>query len=103
MGTKLPPSHANLFMTKFEEKYVYTYPPQPTLWKRFIDDICPIWSNGTEPLQEFINHLNKVHPTIKFTSVISSSQIPLLTYCYTSGIVNYTLDFIPRQLTDTCI
>ena len=30
-GTKLGPSYANLFMTKFEEKYVYTYPPQPKL------------------------------------------------------------------------
>ena len=39
MGTKLAPLYANLFMTKFEEKYVYTYPLQPKLWKRFIDDI----------------------------------------------------------------
>ena len=39
MGTTLAPSYANLFMTKFEEKYVYTYPPQKTLCKRFIDDI----------------------------------------------------------------
>ena len=39
MGTKLAPSYANLFMTKFEEEYVYTYPLQPKLWKRFIDDI----------------------------------------------------------------
>ena len=31
MGTKLAPSYANLFMTKFEEKYVYTYPLQPKL------------------------------------------------------------------------
>ena len=39
MGTKLAPSYANLFMTKFEENYVYTYQLQPKLWKRFIDDI----------------------------------------------------------------
>ena len=39
MGTKLAPSYANLFMAKFEGKYVYTYPLQPKLWKRFIDDI----------------------------------------------------------------
>ena len=39
MGTKLAPSYANLFMTKFEDKYAYTYPQQPLLWKRFIDDI----------------------------------------------------------------
>ena len=25
MGTKLTPSYANLFMTKFKDKYVYTY------------------------------------------------------------------------------
>ena len=31
MGTKWAPSYANLFMTKFEEKYVYTYPLQSTL------------------------------------------------------------------------
>ena len=29
MGTKLAPSHATLFLTKFEEKPVYTYPLQP--------------------------------------------------------------------------
>ena len=39
MGTILAPSYCNLFMTNFEEKYVYTYTLQPKLWKRFIDDI----------------------------------------------------------------
>ena len=43
MGTKLAPSYANLFVTKFEEKYVYTYPQQSTLWKRFTDDTFLIW------------------------------------------------------------
>ena len=67
MGKKLAPSQANLFMTKFEEKYVYTYPLQPILWKRFIDDIFCIWPHGRESLLKFMNHLNAVHPTIKFT------------------------------------
>ena len=75
MGTKLAPSYANLFMTKFEEKYVYTYPLQPKLWKRFIDDIFMIWPHGMDSLLEFINHLNIVHPTIKFTSDISDTNI----------------------------
>ena len=48
MGTKLAPSYAILFMAKFEEKYVYTYPQQPKLWKRFIDDIFPIWPHGVD-------------------------------------------------------
>ena len=50
MGTKLAPSYANLFMTKFEDKYVYTHPQQPLLWKRFIDDIFLIWPHGMNSL-----------------------------------------------------
>ena len=60
MENKLAPSYANLFMTKFEDKYVFTYPLQPQLWKRFI------------------GHLNTVHPTIKFTSDISETEISYL-------------------------
>ena len=75
MGTKLVPSYANLFMTRFEEKYVYTYPLQPKLWKRFIDDIFLIWPHGMDSILEFINHLNTVHSTIKFTSDISPTEI----------------------------
>ena len=57
MGTKLAPSYANLFTTKFEEKYVYTYPLQPKLWKKFKDDIFMIWLHGMDSLLEFIDHL----------------------------------------------
>ena len=78
MGTKLAPSYANLFMTKFEEKYVYTYPRQPKQWKRFIDDFFMIWPHGMDSLLEFIDHLNIVHPTIKFTSDISDTEISFM-------------------------
>ena len=78
MGTKLAPSYANLFMTKFEEKYVYTYALQPKLWKRFIDDIFLIWPHGIDSLLKFIEHLNTVHPTFKFSSDISYTEIPFL-------------------------
>ena len=78
MGTKLAPSYANLFMTKCEDKYVYTYPLQPQLWKRFIDDIFLIWPHGMNSLTKFIKHLNTVHPTIKFTSDISETKISFL-------------------------
>ena len=78
MGTKLAPSYANLFMTKFEQAHVYTYHLQPTMWKRFIDDIFLIWPHDMETLLEFIQHLNTVHPKIKFTSAISPSEIAFL-------------------------
>ena len=75
MGTKLAPSYANLFMRTFEEKYIYTYPIQPILWKRFIDDIFFIWPHGIESL---LNHLKTGHSTIKFTKEISPTEILFL-------------------------
>ena len=58
MGLKLASPYTNLFMTKFEEKYVQTYPLHPIIWKCFIDDIFLIWPRGVEPPHDFINHLN---------------------------------------------
>ena len=78
MGTKLAPSYGNLFMTTFEDKYVYTHPQQPQLWNRFIDDIFVAWPHGMDSLIKFIEHLNTVHPTIKFTSDISDTEILFL-------------------------
>ena len=78
MGTKLVPSYANLSMTKFEENNEYTYPLQPKLWKRLIDDIFMIWPHVMDSLLEFIDHLNIAHPTIKFTSDISQTEISFL-------------------------
>ena len=65
-------------MTKFEEKYVYTYPLPSKLWKRFIDDIFMIWPHGMDSLLKFIDNLNTVHPTIKFTSDISDTEMSFL-------------------------
>ena len=86
MGTKLAPSYTNLFMTKFEHNHVYTYHLQPTLWKRFIDDIFMIWPHGMDSLLEFIQHLNTVQQTIKFTSIISPTEISCL------DLIIYTRD-----------
>ena len=78
MGTRVAPTLANLFMGYFEEKFVYTRELQPTLWARFIDDIFIVWPHGRRELESFITHLNKVHPSIKFTSQISDERIPFL-------------------------
>ena len=37
-----------------------------------------IWPHGMDSLLEFIDHLNIVHPTIKFTSDISHTEISFL-------------------------
>ena len=78
MGTEVVPSFANIFMNWFEDKFVYTYTPKPTLWKRYIDDIFMIWPHGQDSLDSFISHLNSRHNTIKFTAETSISHVNFL-------------------------
>jgi len=78
MGTRVAPSFANLFMANFEKMLVYPYTPKPTIWLRYIDDIFLIWEHGQTQLDQFLEHLNGCHPTIKFTSDISTKEINFL-------------------------
>ena len=78
MGTRVAPTYANIFMSDFENTHVYTYPKQPLLWVRFIDDIFMVWEHGEEELTRFLQHLNTTHNTIKFTAEFSKSKINFL-------------------------
>ena len=44
----------------------------------YIDDIFMIWAEGLDNLNIFIDFLNNIHSTIKFTSSHSSTNIPAL-------------------------
>ena len=78
MGTALAPNYANLFMDRFETNVLANYPLQPLIWKRFIDDIFLIWTQGEDSLKDFVNYLNNLQPTIKFTSETSTESINFL-------------------------
>ena len=43
MGIIVAPSVANFVMGDFEEKFVYPYKHQASIWTRFLDDIFGIW------------------------------------------------------------
>ena len=65
--------------------------------KRFLDDIVMIWRGSTVDLHKFLNDINNIHPSIKFTmshttnanstcDCPSASSIPFLdTSCSISG------------------
>ena len=78
MGTRVAPTYANLYMSHFEDLFVYTYPKQPLLWLRYIDDIFMIWTHGEAELKKFIDHLNSARETIKFTCDWSTIQVSFL-------------------------
>ena len=76
MGTKMAPSYANLFLGYFEANVLENAPFQPHTWLRY--DIFMIWTEGLDNLTIFIDYLNNIHSTIKFTSSHSSTNIPFL-------------------------
>ncbi len=65
-------------MDDWESKWVYTYPLTPFIWRCYIDDMFMIWTHGVEELKKFVEHLNSVHPTIKFTAEWSETEINFL-------------------------
>jgi len=78
MGTPMAPNFANLFMANFEEKHILTFSSKPTFYKRYIDDIILIFDHPLSKLEELQQHLNDVHPTIKFTFEHSYSTVNYL-------------------------
>ena len=80
MGTKAAVAIANIFMHYFETKHIYNNNDisKPHTYKRFIDDIFLIWTESRESLTHFIDSLNTVHHSIKFTASISDTQIEFL-------------------------
>ena len=78
MGTKMAPSYANLFLGYFEANALENAPFKPHTWLRYIDDIFIIGTEGLDNLKIFIDYLNNIHSTFKFTSSHSFTNIPFL-------------------------
>ena len=78
MGTKMAPSYACLFMGVLEQRILECSPDKPLLWVRFIDDIFGIWTHGMVKWNNFYQHLNTSHKSIKFVGEISDTGLPFL-------------------------
>ena len=95
MGTKCAVIYANLFMSRFEETYIYNLIRNKcNFYKRFIDDIFIIWNATHDELKAFVEQLNKLHPTIKFDVKYSTDSIEFMDtriYKSTDGKLQTTL------------
>ena len=85
MGTRVAPNFANVYMGRLEERIVYQteWVNHIILWVRFIDDIFLIWKSDQDSLINFINYLNSVASSIKFTHEISAHSVNFL---YTNAL-----------------
>ena len=67
------------FFLVFSKQTLWKNAPfQPHTWLRYIDDIFMIWTEGLDILKIFIDYLNNIRSTIKFTSSQSSTNITFL-------------------------
>ena len=78
IGTKFPPTYANLFMAGLEKKIFENTNFKPLLWLQYLDDMFWVWTEGLERHKEFYQYLISFHPTIKFTMEFSKKQINFL-------------------------
>ena len=101
MDTSVAPNYANLFMDRFETEALAGFPLKPLTWKRFIDDIFMIWTHGEQSLKQFIDYLNSLHETIKFTHEMSYTQIDFLDTTVKFGPDRGLLTTLYNKLTDT--
>ena len=65
MGSPVSPLTANIFMEEFERKALSAYPNPPRFWGRYVDDIMAVIKKSE--IENFTNHINTLHPAIKFT------------------------------------
>ena len=67
MGNKMGPAIAIIFMHQLELQMSSTT-VTPDFYVRYIDDICGLWVRGEEVFSRFVNDMNALHPSIKFTT-----------------------------------
>jgi hypothetical protein len=77
MGTPMAPSIANIFMYWLEKNLLARCPWPIETWKRYIDDIVLLWFHGKERLLHFLEWINTLHHSIKFTAQYGTT-IPYL-------------------------
>ena len=73
MGAAFSPTIANIFMSVFFRKFLYTIDEHPLLLTRYIDDIFLIWPKELN-LTKFTQALN----SITFTTTSSNNSINFL-------------------------
>ena len=93
MGSPVSPIVANLFMEWFEGNAINTFMYEISLWKRYVDDTIVVLDDSL--LEDFTNHINAIHPSIKFTrEEEENNTIPMLdakTTRDTVGMLSFTV------------
>ena len=78
MGSPVSVTVANLVMEDVEQGALAMTDVHPRFWKRYVDDTCTVLRIPADDVQRFLDHLNGVEPSIRFTVVESDGKLPFL-------------------------
>lgn len=62
MGTRVVPSYANIFMGKFEKRFITSnqkFSLKIMVNKRFIDDLFLLWRGNEQEAKDFVEEINQ--------------------------------------------
>ncbi|XP_071511819.1 uncharacterized protein [Diadema antillarum] len=66
------PTVPYLFMENFEETALQRATLRSKVWLRYVDGTFVVSQHGTEEINNFLQHLNSLHPSIKFNMEIEN-------------------------------
>ena len=84
IGSKLGRNYACTYMGEWEQELMTRTPHKPYMFKRYVDDIFGVWTEGEHKLLEFQKLANSIHNNIKVTMTASQNQVPFLDVLITS-------------------
>ena len=64
-------SCTNLFRGRLETRLLEVAAKNPTICWRYVDDVFTIWPHGGGCLNQFLQQLNNMHPSVKFTAKLA--------------------------------
>ena len=78
MGSECSPEICDITLFKYEKETILPNNPSIVSYMRYRDDVLIIFDGDEDQAGEFVQSLNQIHPTLKFTSEISSSRVTFL-------------------------
>jgi hypothetical protein len=115
MESPLSPVVNNIFVENFEQLALTTEQQKPKMRLRYVDDTFVIWPHGPVWLQEFLDHLNNLGPSIQFTMetecnntlpfldvLITRRESSLITTDYKKTYTHWLISSLSVQSSTTC-
>ncbi|MGL4283863.1 MAG: reverse transcriptase domain-containing protein, partial [Eubacterium aggregans] len=78
MGKRFAPSYANIFMARWEEAALDAWHIKPLHYYRFLDDIWGVWSGTKDQFEQFADHLNRFHRSIRIKHTLHGTEVNFL-------------------------